>query len=1850
MTKLDHDTNGAPDVTARLKRALVALEKMGQRLDAVEREPIAVIGIGCRFPGGVEDADSFWALLRDGRDPITAVPSDRWDVDAFYDPDPNAVGKMYTRRGGFLDQVRDFDAEFFGISPREAVSMDPQQRLLLEVSWEALEDAGQRPDELGGSKTGVFFGFFSFDYYNRQVKAGAEKLIDAYTGTGNTASVAAGRVSYVLGLQGPSIAVDSACSSSLVAVHLACQSLRSRESDLALVGGVNLILTPDRTVYFCKLKAMAADGRCKAFDAAADGYVRGEGCGVAVLKRYSDALRDGDRILALVRGSACNQDGRSNGLTAPNGPAQEAVIRRALANARLSPADVTYVEAHGSGTPLGDPIELHALGSAYGDGRPVERTLLVGSVKTNFGHTEAAAGIAGFIKAVLALHHDAIPPHLHLANPSPNIRWNELPIAVPTQLTSWPAGAPRRAGVNSFGFSGTNAHVIVEAPPRADRADRPAAERPWLVPLSAQDSRALEALARRWRAFVPVLSDEAWPDVVHTAARRRAHLDERLALVARSPAELAERLDDYLSNGSGAGVAVGTRVPGLRRKVVFVFPGQGSQWRGMGRALLESEPAFADTIARCERAFAPYVDWSLRAELTSSAANAFERIDALQPLLLAVELAIAETWRAYGVEPDVVIGHSMGEVAAACFAGALTLDDAARIICQRSRLLAGISGRGAMLAVELSLDDARSAIRNQEGRVSVAACNGPRAIVLSGEQSALSEVVEQLERSGVFYRWVKVDVASHSPQVDPLRGALLDALAATAPRASTIRFHSTVDEGPLSGSELDARYWVRNLREPVLFWPAVERLLAADHEVFVEISPHPILLPALRDGIQAAGRGGHALPSLRRDEDERATMLESVGALFTLGHPLEWPKLAPAGAPVSLPRYPWTRERYWLELSAEAPAAPAREYGRELIPGRALETPLRDRIFETFVSSTRAPFLDDHQLHGNVVVPGAFHAAAVLAAAEQALAAEHWQLVDAFFPEPCVLAAGEERRAHVVLESADAAGAKARVYSAPADGATGEGWRQHFDGRLSRADLAPRSASAALAAVRQRCVEEQSGEAFYEAMRRRGYLFGDSFRTVASLRRRDGEVLCEVRRPPAASASQARVSLLDILLQLPAAAFPSGRFATTLVPVAFERLRWSEPLPDGTLFAHAELRADSDESVPLVDVRLLDSDGRVLAELSGLRAQAAGEERFSARAPSRDSLFEVEWRRVELAAASSTSVEPGGWLVFGGDDALTAEVAEQARAAGEVAMVRAGRSFERTSSGWQLDPDVPQAFEQLLSQRAESSDVPLRGVLFLWDLAGGVAGRELSDGAAFALLSLVQALARHRADASVRLVIVTRAAHGMADEPVRPAGALSWGIAATLALEHPEFRVALLDLPALPMTGEARQVWDVVTRGSAEPRLLLRADGLRGERVVPLRAELSAAAAAPIRADASYLITGGCGAIGLLLARELVARGARHLTLIGRSGLNDDAARVVSELQDSGADVRVRRADVTQRAEIEALFEEQAATAPPVRGIFHAAAVLDDGILLEQSRERFQRVLAPKVEGVCNLELASRGLELDFFVLFSSTAAWLGAQAQAAYAAANRFLDAFAQQRRARGLPALSISWGPWAEVGLAAAQSNRGERLTRLGMKSLRPEQGIRVLFELLAIRAGQVGVMELDASRWLAAQGSATRALLSELVAHTQDSREGSPREAGSWRASLLALPAGPTRLEALESGLRELVARVLRLSSARLDVRKPLGSLGLDSLMALELRNRLESGLGLTLPATVVWTHPTVAQLATHLANELGLLQVSERAELASVSPAPAELELGALSEADLALLLADELKQLEDRRRV
>jgi acyl transferase domain-containing protein/acyl carrier protein len=1810
-----------PDRRALLREALEAVEQLQARVDALESqraEPIAIVGLACRFPGGATTPEAYWALLRDGIDAVTEVPADRWDAQTWArvtEPGGGAP-KFY---GGFLEDIDRFDPRFFGISPREASTMDPQQRLLLEVCWEALERAGQAPDRLAGSRTGVFVGITTSDYGDL-VKAAGNDALDVYVATGSAHNAAAGRVSYVLGLRGPCMAVDTACSSSLTAVHLACQSLRAGESRMALAGGVNAILTPEPFVIFSRWGMMAPDGRCKTFDARADGFVRGEGCGIVVLKRLSDAVADGDTVMAVIRGSAVNQDGASSGLTVPNGLAQQEVVRQALARAGVAPAAVSYVEAHGTGTSLGDPIELEALLAVLGEGRPSGLPLTVGSVKTNLGHLESASGVAGLIKVVLSLQHSEIPPHLHFTALTSKVTPEPVSLVVPTRRTPWPAGEGRRlAGVSSFGFSGTNAHVILEEPPTPAVAE-PAPERPrHLLALSARSEAALDLQAARLARRLDETPDAALADVCFTLATGRARLPHRLAMPVTSAAQAREALAAAAAGRPGADIRRG-RARAARPKVAFLFTGQGSQYAGMGRELFETCPPFRQALEQCEKILTGHLDRPLRALLypESGGEARLDETGYTQPALFALEYALAETWRAWGVTPALVLGHSVGEYVAACVAGVFSLEDALVTIVARGRLMQALPAGGAMAAVFADEATVARAIAPHAASVAIAAVNGPDSIVLSGDGAVLAGVVDHLKAEGIRSQPLTVSHAFHSPLMDPMLDTFESVVARAALGVPRIALVSNVTGQVAGADELrDPRYWRRHVRQPVRFADGVRALQAAGAGAFVEIGPSPTLLGLARRCLPDATEPW--LPSLRKGREDWAQMLETLGGLHVEGVDVDWAEFDQPWARrrVALPTYPFQRDRCWLERAPVAPPGPPAG-GHPLLGRRILLAAVPETaVWEGQLALTALPYLADHRVQGRVIVPATAYLEMMLAAAGEIFGDGPVEIGDIRLDKPIFLADDAAYRVQLTLRREGDEGS-IQIHGVPATGEDGQReWTLHVTARVSRG-RAP-AEETGLDEVRERCIETVPGDVFYARLAERGNEWGSTFRGVTMVWRGADEALSEVRVPDVLKADCRRYrvhpAVADAAGHVLVATIPlepsGGPLGGAFVGGGIDRIRVHRSPLGSTLWAHARRRREAEDADNVLrgDVTLYDERG-VVSELEGARLWY-----LDGAAATNDVdgwLYEVTWpRRARALGHAAAGVAQGAWLVLADSQGAAERLAEMLAVRERRCVVAVpGPTYTRhDSTRFTVRPSEPEDIARLLAEGIDAGGV-WAGVVHLLGLEAP-ASADLTPSSLDAavattcgsVVALVKALRGQRL--APRVWLVTHGAQRLGGERALPAVAQSplWGLGRSLAMEHADLWGALVDLdPDVPARDAVTALVAEMLDPDGEDQVAFREGHRHGARLTRRPRPDPPGPAVACRADGTYIVTGGLGGLGLLVARWLVDRGARHVVLVGRTGLGrqDSRREAIRAMEGCGATVRLVAADVGDEAAVAGLLEGLHADGwPAVRGLVHAAGVMCYRALADTTQSDLTDVLRAKARGAWLLDTALAEAPLDFFVLFSSASAVLSSGMIAAYAAGNAFLDGLAHHRVARGRPVVSINWGLWSGAGMAeAADATAVATLVGRGLGSIEPERGLRALAQILAAPTGQVAVLPVDWARLREHSPAYSGAPLLEQVNAERPVSGAAAAAPATW---LRTAPAAERRQRLPEFLVGELAA-VLRLDPADVDPAASIGGMGLDSLMSVEVKNRLERALGVSVPMARLLEGPTIHELADELAGSI------------------------------------------------
>lgn len=2081
---------------------------------------IAVVGMGCRLPGDVDSPASLWRLLVEARDAVGEPPAGRAQLSG------GTSGELPSP-GGYLRDVSGFDADFFGVSGKEADVLDPQHRLLLEVAWEALEHAGLPPDRLAGTPTGLFAGLSYSDYMD--ALAGQPRELEGSVLT-NGHCVAAGRVSYLLGLHGPCVALDTACSSSLVALHLACQALRDQECDLALAGGVTLMLRSRTTRSFARMGMLSATGRCRTFDAGADGFVRGEGCGVVVLKRLSDALRDGDRILAIVRGSAVNQDGRSDSLAAPSALAQQAVFKMALARAGTDPREIGMIEAHGTGTPVGDPVEFESLSAVYGMG---QGRCALGSVKTNIGHLEPAAGVVGLIKAVLCLQHGLIPPNLHFT------RWNQAiaptgtRLFVPTRLTGWPTRTPvRLAAVSSFGFSGTNAHVILEQAPTAP-GRRPAPNRrgdapPEVFVVPAGSRGALPAAARRLADWLEGEGAAApLRDVAHTLALRRSAGRGRLGVVASSHRELIHGLRSFEAGRAHPGVVTGSVGAGISRRPVWVFSGQGSQWPGMGRELLRHEPAFAAALAEVDELIAAEADFSvLELMHADGRVRASGRV---QPLLFALQIALAATWRAHGVEPAAVVGHSMGEVAAAVCAGALSLADGVKVICRRSVLMSRISGAGAMATVDLDAAavEAELAAANATGSVCTAVLAAPGSTVVAGVPREVRRLVAAWRARGVSAHLIAVDVASHCPQVEPLLPELAAALADLTPSQPALPFYSTVLDDPRETPLFDAAYWCANLRRPVRFTAAVAALAADRHQVFVEISPQPVVTRAVSRTLTGLLPDPVVLPTLRREQHEPTTFRTQLAALHCAGVSVDWAALYADAGLTDAPPLTFDRRRHWVDTVP--PTAPIPRAKDTTLPGAHTEIPGAQprHCWQGDTGTGALPWLADHRVQGAPVLPGAAYCALALTAAREVFPAgpHHAEATDIAFHELMTLADRTPTSTTATLVAPDRADLD--IFGRGPDGA----WVRQASAVLRRTAAAAVPAAVPVAELAARHPVALDPAALYASLRARGLDHGPAFTGITALHttpERDS-FWARVTTPPEAHPARHRLLahpvLLDLCAQLVVACLIEEPDSGLVLPVSIRRLRLLGD-PGTARYGHARIRR-SDTTGITGDVLLVDEAGRPVVDAEAVHFLRKG----GAERPDVDRWFlETSWQPAPRQGTNAPG-PAGNWLVIAEPGSSPAVLADALRA-------------ERASVDVLEAPAAPLTLAQLrdtLTRRWATPESPPRAVVLLCappasqDDCGPAALRRTRQ-----LLAIAQAAAAQ--SEPPRLYAVTRAAQSL--EPGRPAdpghSALR-GLVRVLTYEHPGLRATLVDADPdddglravsrellawapedeVAVRGGVRSVARLVHRpltdgeraaattravrygtdrfrlragrlgdldslelvaaarrapGQGEVELRVQAAGVNfrdvlttmgllstdedagyrigfecagvvtavgpgvdhvraGDRVlavdlrggtfasfttvpaaavapVPAGTDICPAAGIPtafltawyalrhvarlaegervlihsatggtglaaiaiarllggevlatagseakreylrdlgirhvmdsrsldfagqaraatagqgvdvvlnslsgrairagleslrpfgrfvelgvrdiladtplglaplrhnitmsavdlielqqsrprtfatvlrevlaefaegrltplpcrtypleratdafrlmagaghtgklvltvpddgattallrepppqVRADGAYLVTGGLRGVGLATAGWLARQGARHLVLNGRTPPSPQSEQVLTRLRRDGARITVVLGDIAEPGTAERLLAVATADGLPLRGVVHAAMVLDDAAITNITDDQLRRVWHPKVTGAWRLHEATSGLALDWFVVYSSMASLLGNPGQGAYAAANAWLDAFATWRSASGLRTLAVNWGPWGETGLATDFAARGYR-------TIATEVGLRALASLLTHGRVRTGFIPGEPDSWIPPAGRHS-SLFALLTTGAPVQEQSGARDI---HATLRSIGSALARRTALEAYLADHVRAVLQFEGATLDPQTPLKALGFDSLLRIELRTRLESDLGVRLVHDFVSRHPTLADLATGIAEQMNL----------------------------------------------
>ncbi|MFH9611374.1 beta-ketoacyl synthase N-terminal-like domain-containing protein [Streptomyces sp. NPDC017448] len=1746
---------------------------------AAPDEAIAIIGMSCRYAPDLDSPDKFWDFLLQGRSTVGDMPAKRWEPYASSSPQATAALRDTVRRGAFLDDIEGFDADFFSISPREADFLDPQQRFMLELTWEALAHAGIPPLSLRGTDTGVYAAANSNDYGRRLL----EDLprTGAYAVNGTTLYGIANRVSYFLDLHGPSMAVDTACAGALTALHLARQSLLTGETPLAIVGGLNIMSTPSLNVALHDAGAMSPDGRSKAFDEDADGYGRGEGAGVLVLKRLSDAQRDNDPVLAVVRGSGVFQDGRSDGMMAPDGDAQEHMLRQAYHRAGVDPATVDYVEAHGTGTPTGDREEITALAKVFGTDRPPHAPCLIGSVKPNVGHVEGGSGITGVIKTVLALRNELIPPTLH-DRPRTDVDWDAWGIRLVKQVQQWPSRQqPRRAGVSSYGVGGTISHVILEeSPTPATPPPAPAATAtPALFPISAASEAGLRALAAATAHWLAAHPDTPLPSIGHTLTRRRSHLAQRATVVADSAHQLADRLREVAQAHNGPGTASARTGAERADDAVWIFSGHGAQWTGMGRRLLESEPVFATALDALGEVFRDELGWTPTEAITQGGPWTAAHV---QALTFAVQIGLADLWHAKGIRPAAVIGHSVGEIAAAVVAGTLDREEAARFACRRAAALQRLDGRGAMVMVGLPFEEAALRLEGR-GDVEAAIAAGPHSTVLSGDRPAILRIAQEWPATDIWTRTVDSDIAFHSAHVEEVIDDIEAAAHTLTPRPPTTPLYTTALTDPRSTALRDSGYWTANLRNPVRFTQAVRAAGEDGHRLFLEISTHPVVAHSVSETLLELGIEDAAVTAtLRRNTDEQTTLLENLAELHCHGTAVDWTRHHTDGALVELPAAVWQHRPYWIFPTTATDTGPGRGHDPEthsLLGGRMTVSgsPAR-QVWQTRLDMDSRPYPQSHGLVGVEVTPAASiintFAAAVQEDGPPCLTDIVLRTPLAVEPPRVVQVVREGRSLSLATRLADD--------TAAADGSE---WITHTTATATPATRPP-GGRLETRAIRSRLPEGSLTRAdeMFARMGVEGYAFPWD---LEELRHDEHEQLAVLQiEPPPAHRATSWAHVIDGALTISAMVVSPGDATVLWMSRSIEQVTWKGQ-PPARLTVHSTRSPRSPHDT--VDVRVADERGDVVCEVTGLRF-AAVEHLGTAVLPS-ELVHEIVWRPWNPDDHRKTTDPSLEQVILIGDPRTTAPLAEQLHQTG-ITCLQAGDSPETG-----LRPDLftrPGAV--IVAPALPGPDTP---------------PEEEAERVSWLLLRTVRRVAELRADlagdaAAQRVWCLTSDARRARDERSVAHGPL-WGLARIVAGDHPELWGGAVDISTSARETGPRLAALLEDAAGSEDVISLTDEGVEAARLsrIDRRADGTPLQCSP---SGTILITGGLGALGLEVARWLVDRGARRLLLVSRRGLPDrtrwaavtDAEtrrRIdgVLALEALGVTVRVLELDITDGDQVAAALAPGALGLPPVRGVVHAAGVVNSALVDKTDLEGLREVMAPKVRGAMVLHRLFPPGDLDFFVLFSSCGQFARLSGQASYAAANSFLDTLATHRNAQEhTETISLGWTAWRGLGMSSDIDTTMFEANSRGLEAVSASEAFG------AWSFGDRFHSDYQAVLRVVATPAHTPRLPMFRDLPVSGETDG-PAGDQLFTTTLEGLPEQEAR-EKITADVREQVAGVLNFDPAEVEIKRPLVELGVDSVMTVALRVRLQHRYGIELPPTILWAKPTVAALSEHVCDSL------------------------------------------------
>ncbi len=1765
-----------------LQKAFLAIENLQAKLERCQlskTEPIAVIGMGCRFPGNADSVDHYWQMLLDGVDAVGPIPEHRWSHSSIFDPSGQKTSTTYVNEGAFIEQVDGFDAEFFAIPPREANYLDPQQRLLLELAYETLQDAGIASSRLTNTQTGVFIGIGQQDYLELLRESDVSDGAGVYTGTGNGFCFASGRLSYQLGLQGPSFSIDTACSSSLLAVHQACLSLRAYECDLALTGGVQLMLSPSAFIFMSDARALAADGRCKSFAAVADGYGRGEGAGMVALKRLSDARRDGDRVLAEIRGSVVDHDGRSSGLTVPNGRAQQQLLTQLLTVSNTRADELGYVEAHGTGTSLGDPVEFNALAEVL---RSQSRApLVLGSVKTNIGHLEAAAGIAGLIKLILMIKNNKIPPSLHFDQPNPAIPWQDYPITVADKNIDWPETAKPRVGlVSSFGLSGTNVQALVAESNEQDVSPPP--EGHYVFKLSAKSEFALNDWILLHLKQLTETSSEQLADFCFSANISRDDYSWRIATVVKDIKHLQSFLNESLEQKHWHRIDKANVAP------VFLFAGQGSIQTGAGLALYQRQPIFKASLQACDDALEKHQHVKATEILYGQQSEMLlEQTQHEQVALFSLQYALAKMWLSWGVKPAMLLGHSVGEYAAACIAGVFDLNEAIGMLCYRASLMQALPENGAMVAVLANQGQIEPLLQGMDAQLSIAAVNGEQQVVISGDAEVVDNFIQQAQKQGLHTRLLKVNRGFHSVQIDPVLSDFKTRLTQISFNKPQLRFISTLTGKQEIEKLTEVNYWVQHARQSVLFHQALTSAKELGGNFFIELGARPILTALAQQSSDTA------FCSLDSNKNDWHACQQVVAALSKAGYQLDWPGFYQGRRRrlMSLPNYPWQRQSYWFSSTpTKARISPAS--GIHPMLQQAVNTPLWSGcLYQGNISCQQLPFLLDHQVFNQVVVAGACHLSALVAIGKELFNSKPFNIENIEFIEALQLNEHDNRLLQVGLTPLVDNQYQLQVISLVQQQSTA--YSEHMQARLSVDSAQVSEPLYELLTLKQHCSKTIRIQDFYQILTRQHVQLGAGFCWFNQLFKGKNQALAQIRAltetekpfgiPP---------GLIDACFQLLGAAVPE-QYTETYIPIAVHHMHFAAERQLTNLWCYASLDGNEDGHQGLVSgkVALFNDQGQAIIELSGITLRKAEQSSMQQALMLDNNIYSVDWENI--GAPDKIEIEPmtNHWLVVG--QTFAKKIAKTADWAQWISLDDFIMCDCRQVEGVMFCLDSSQPHLDLVEQAQQTIENVVR---------------------------CLQKVIACTEQTSLQLSVISQQSRlVIKQDSIDPTIELIAGLLRSFNHEHLFSHCQWLDVEQADIS--VSKIIQILKVNSTETELCLRSGDLFSPR---LQATKLLTQQSQSSLKGAYLLTGGSGALALKTAYWLAEKGINKLILVSRKGLSEAHQQQIVALKKQGIEAHEVTADITDATQVEKVFKQYG---HELRGIIHAAGVLNDNTIANIDQQQLQQVLKPKVLGLWNLHQFSKNLALDNFIAYSSVAALLGSPGQGSYAAANSFMDALMHWRHRQGLPGLSINWGPWAGQGMAAIQQD--SQLALSGITKLTATQALFFLDLACAKPQNQsfqqLGFFNADWQQFKFNRSSLTKSL--------QANRQ-SEQPLLSERLSELPIK---QRRRFLHNYLIDQIASVLGLTdSGRLATDIGFSEMGMDSIMMLDLKNRLQKAVNMQLPSTLAYKYPTVDELLAFLSTELFAEYFTEQSTHALVKEEQEE---------DIALLLEQELLQLE-----